>query len=177
MLITSDANRMRRTAFGLAMTLAFVVAGARRSAAANDTLFVSLRAEELARARAWLQRGDTIVRPALERLLNDAEQALAVGPFSVTEKQRVPPSGDRHDYMSLGPYWWPDSSKANGLPYVRRDGRRNPETLDDYDAPRLKRMMDAVTTLSLAYYFTGAERYAAHAADLLRSGSSRPPHG
>ena len=161
-------NRRRRAALGLAVTLGLLIAGARPSPAADDTLLVSLRGEELARARASLQRGDSVLRPALERLLNDAERALAAGPFSVIEKKRVPPSGDRHDYMSLGPYWWPDSTKPNGLPYVRHDGRRNPETLDDYDAPRLKQMMDAVTTLALAYYFDGSERYASHAAQLLR---------
>jgi hypothetical protein len=145
-----------------------LVSAARASAAADDTLLVSLRREELERARASVQRSDSVLRPAFERLLRDAEQALVAGPFSVTDKKRVPPSGDRHDYMSLGPYWWADSTKANGLPYVRHDGRRNPETLDDYDAPRLKQMTDAVTTLVLTYYFTGDERYAARAAQLLR---------
>ncbi len=24
--------------------------------------------------------------------------------------------------MSVGPYWWPDPSKPDGLPYIRRDG-------------------------------------------------------
>ena len=136
--------------------------------AAQEPTLVSLRAEQLARARASLQSGDSALRPALERVVSDAERALTIAPLSVTEKKRVPPSGDRHDYMSLGPYWWPDSTKANSLPYIRRDGQRNPETLDDYDAPRLKQMTDAVMTLALAYYFTGKEPYATHAAQLLR---------
>ena len=143
--------------------------GVRAPAAAQDTALVSLRSESLARAKASVSRGDSALRPAFERLLNDAERALVAGPFSVTEKKRLPPSGDRHDYMSLAPYWWPDSTKPNGLPYVRHDGRRNPETLDDYDAPRLKQMMDAVTTLALAYYFSGEDRYAVHGAQLLRA--------
>ena len=156
------------TTSGLAVVLCLLVSAAWMPAAATDTLLVSLRADELARARASLRRGDSTLRPALDRLLIEAERALAAGPFSVVEKKRVPPSGDRHDYMSLGPYWWPDSTKPNGLPYVRHDGRRNPETLDDYDAPRLKQMTDAVTTLALAYYFDGGERYASQAARLLR---------
>jgi len=32
------------------------------------------------------------------------------------EKELVPPSGDKHDYMSIGPYWWPDPQQPNGLP-------------------------------------------------------------
>ena len=29
--------------------------------------------------------------------------------------------------MSQAPYFWPDPTKPNGLPYIRRDGERNPE--------------------------------------------------
>jgi len=137
------------------------------SATAQDTSLVSLRAEELARAKSSLRRGDSTLRPALDRLLGDADRALTTGPFTVTEKKRIPPSRDPHDYMSLAPYWWPDSTSPNGLPYVRRDGVRNPDTEKDYDSPRLKRMGDAVTTLALAYYFTGREPYAERAAQLL----------
>lgn len=28
---------------------------------------------------------------------------------------------------SVGPYWWPDPSKPDGLPYIRKDGHKNPE--------------------------------------------------
>ena len=33
-------------------------------------------------------------------LLREAERALAAGPFSVMDKQRVPPSGDKHDFLA-----------------------------------------------------------------------------
>lgn len=69
-------------------------------------------------------------------------------------------SGDKHDYMSMGPYWWPDPSKPDGLPYIRKDGQRNPE-LDKLDRNKLGDMSKAVTTLGLAYYFSGDEKYAA----------------
>jgi alginate lyase len=168
MLLDSGANHTRRSLFDVSVMVVLLVTGARSRAAAQESTLVSLRVEELTRARASLLSGDTTLRLALERLLSDAERALAAAPSSVTQKKRVPPSGDRHDYMSLGPYWWPDSTKANGLPYVRRDGQRNPETLDDYDAPRLKQMTDAVMALALAYYFTGKEPYATQAGHLLR---------
>jgi len=35
----------------------------------------------------------------------------ADGPFSVTDRRRVPPSGDKHDFFTLAPYWWPDPAK------------------------------------------------------------------
>ena len=165
-----DLHSRSLASLGMTVSAIFLllVTGALAPAAAQVSALVSLRGEKLLRARTSLQSGDSALRPALERLVSEAERALATAPVSVTEKKRIPPSGDRHDYMSLGPYWWPDSTKPNGLPYVRRDGQRNPETLDDYDAPRLRKMTDAVVTLALAYYFTGREPYAVHAALLLR---------
>jgi len=127
----------------------------------------SLRADALERAKQRIHGGGSSAA-AYERLVREADAALQAGPFSVMDKRRVPPSGDRHDYVSMGPYWWPDSSKPNGLPYIRRDGERNPEVSSDYDAPRFGALTGAVTTLSLAYYFTIDEKYAAHAALLLR---------
>jgi len=128
----------------------------------------SLRADALQRAKMRVQSGDTRLRPAYERLVRDADAALLVGPFSVMDKPRTAESGDKHDYVSMGPYWWPDPSKPGGLPYIRRDGERNPELADGYDAPRFGAMTGAVTTLALAYYFTDDERYAQRAALLLR---------
>jgi hypothetical protein len=127
------------------------------------------RIDELARTKARLQAGDSVLQPAYDRLLKQADTALQAGPFSVMQKKRVPPSGDRHDYVSMGPYWWPDPSKPNGLPYIRKDGQRNPETQNDYDSPRFKRLTDAANALSLAYYFTRKDVYAQRAAYLLRT--------
>jgi hypothetical protein len=100
--------------------------------------------------------------------LRDAEQALTAGPFSVMDKPRTPPSGDKHDFLSLAPYWWPDLSKPAGLPYVRRDGEVNPESKRGTDDVPFGRMTDAVSWLALAYRETKDERFAARAAWLLR---------
>jgi|SRR6184192_1831471 len=154
--------------------LGFPLSGAaaqspRRATPASAPLRVySVRADALGQARQLLATGDTALRPAYERLVREADAALKAGPFSVMDKQRTPPSGDRHDYASMAPYWWPDSTKPDGLPYLRRDGERNPEIRNDYDAPRLAALTSAVGTLALGYYFTADERYADHAARLLR---------
>ena len=120
------------------------------------------------RVRKRILAGDTRFAAVLEALVADAERALDVGPFSVTDKEILPPSGDPHDYMSMGPYWWPNPDTPDGLPYVRRDGVTNPER-DQLDQPRVVGLASAVETLSLAWYFTGEEKYAERAALLLRT--------
>jgi hypothetical protein len=40
--------------------------------------------------------------------------------------------------MSLAPYWWPDPKSPNGLPYIRRDGERNPEIKQITDHAQLR---------------------------------------
>jgi hypothetical protein len=54
------------------------------------------------------------------------EAALKAGPWSVTYHR---PAGiveaEPNDYVSEGPYWWPDP-KDPKAPYIRKDGQRNP---------------------------------------------------
>src|SRR2546423_14759121 len=103
----------------------------------------------------------------VKHLLTEAEKAIAGPTYSVVNIPSTPPSGDKHDYMSLSPYWWPDPSKPDGKPYMRKDGQVNPER-EKYDQPTLDRMTEAVQNLSIAYYFTGDERYAKKSAELIR---------
>jgi hypothetical protein len=107
--------------------------------------------------------------PALGTIRRDAERSLKVEPVSVMEKTSVPPSGDKHDYMSLAPYWWPDPKSSNGLPYIRRDGERNPELAGIPDHKNFDTVISSARKLALAYYLFGDERYAAKATDWLRT--------
>jgi len=107
--------------------------------------------------------------PALKQLINDAEKFLAAAPVSVMEKSQIPPSGDKHDYMSLGRYYWPDPKKPDGLPYINRDGEVNPEIYEINDYRNNGAMASAVWTLGLAYYLTGEDRYAEHAVKFIRT--------
>ena len=106
---------------------------------------------------------------ALEQLRKDADEALKQAPLSVTDKLVKPPSGDKHDYLSLAPYWWPDPAKPNGLPYIRRDGQTNPEIQRVQDHKNFDRLISVTHTLALAYYLFDEESYAAHATQLLRA--------
>nr|WKN37694.1 alginate lyase family protein [Tunicatimonas sp. TK19036] len=108
------------------------------------------------------------IMPTLEVLIRKADEALEEGIFTVMDKSYIPPSGDKHDYVSLGRYWWPDPNTSDGLPYIRRDGETNPQ-IADFDRNRLGQMVSNVQTLSLAYYFTGKQAYADHAVKLMET--------
>jgi hypothetical protein len=71
--------------------------------------------------------------------------------------------------MSQAPYFWPDPNAAEGSPYIRRDGERNPEINRFRNHQAMSRMADAVDVLALAYYLTADEEYAAKASQLLRA--------
>lgn len=97
-----------------------------------------------------------------------ARQALQRGPYSVTHKSSLVPGASRHDYTSIGPYWWPDPDQADGLPYTRRDGEVNPERIGPaFDKGRLSQVGADVEALAIGYYLTRDIRYAEHAARLL----------
>jgi hypothetical protein len=57
---------------------------------------------------------------------------------------------------------------ADGLPYVRRDGERNPEIKKLRNHDDLAQLAVTVDTLALTYFYTGDEKYAEKAAALAR---------
>lgn len=131
---------------------------------------ITLRPEALSFARTLVRAKDSRTAAAYASLIRDATKALTAPIVAVTDKKTLmPPSGDKHDYFSLSPYWWPDSTKPNGLPYIRRDGVTNPESKRDLDQPRVAEMGANVHTLALAYYFSGDEKYATRAAAQVRA--------
>ncbi len=121
----------------------------------------------LMKVKKDIQGGSKEYTAALKALKKNADKALNLVPPSVMEKKFTPPSGSKHDYMSMGKYWWPDPKKPNGLPYMRRDGEINPESNEIIDAANISKMVNGVRYLSAAYYFIGEEEYAAGASKLL----------
>ena len=144
------------------------VRGAEPFGAAPPGVF-SLDAKYLQATRQRIQGGDTNFAQALAALKRDADRALRYAAVSVVDKKATPPSGDKHDYMSLAPYFWPNPNSSNGLPYIRHDGERNPEIGRISDHKNILEMPDKAQTLALEWYFSGDESYAAKAAELIRA--------
>ena len=124
----------------------------------------------LAKAKSSYLGGREPEVSAVGKIIRDADKCLKAAPESVMDKSKVPPSGSKHDYMSIAPYFWPDPSKPNGLPYMRQDGKVNPDSKNEEntDHIRLGRTIDRIETLALAYYFTHEKKYADHAAKLIK---------
>jgi hypothetical protein len=128
-----------------------------------------LKPAALLQSKQLIAQRDPAMQQALADLLTDADKALKNGPYSVVFKSKLPPSGDKHDYMSVGPYWWPDPSKPDGLPYIRKDGVINPERYTIKDLNYHQALCKDVYILGLAWFYTGRSKYAAHAAKLLHA--------
>jgi beta-galactosidase len=102
-----------------------------------------------------------------DRILKAAETALDQAPVTITSSRAKLSEGGLHDFYSNSDYWWPDPSKADGLPYIQRDGQSNPGNFNDHRAA-IRKLQDAVAALGAAYEITGDDRYAAKAVQLLR---------
>jgi len=102
---------------------------------------------------------------------------VSSGPWSLTNKRLVPPSGDKRDYMTTSGYFWPCNTTcqgagfsnekctkwnagartfgpcntATGLPWEGHDGFFNTEGLGDLYTMIV--MMDTVEILTLAWWF------------------------
>ncbi|KAL6863532.1 alginate lyase domain-containing protein [Trichoderma novae-zelandiae] len=120
-------------------------------------------------AKTRLYLGDHDLTTALKHLTAQADSWLSQGPWTVTAKTKPPPNGTLHDYSSQAPYWWPNPDTPDGCPYVQKDGVRNPEVDQYQDRVSVGKMFNSTYVLSLAWYYTGEEKYSQHAADILRT--------
>ncbi|HEY5223268.1 MAG TPA: alginate lyase family protein [Microbacteriaceae bacterium] len=134
---------------------------------------VVLDGQRMLNTRNELRAGDPRLRAQLDTLLTQADAALTAGPWSVTSKDLVPPSGDKRDYVSEAPYWWPTQPQTAdnpyGCPYVQRDGQRYPgaDAIQDHNDRGVA--FDAIYKLALAWYYTGEPQYAQRATLDLRT--------
>jgi hypothetical protein len=132
-----------------------------------------------------VQQGDPTLQPAVDLAKSTAASLMTAGPWSVMQKTVMPPSGDKHDYVSLDKYYWPcnmvvvnctdngfysppNCDNKTGLPWVDHDGCSNPN-MSNYDHDRMIDMSEAVIALSLGWYYTNNTQFATRAALLLKT--------
>ena len=128
------------------------------------------RGEQLALMKSLYREGDPAIGQSVKALCQQADKAMALGPFSVTHKTELPPSGDMHDYYSIAKYWWPDPNSNDGLPYVKRDGDVNPACYGrQYDFTELEQFAESVVVLALTAFLTDKAAYGKRAALLLQT--------
>ncbi|QGN38632.1 alginate lyase family protein [Klebsiella oxytoca] len=130
----------------------------------------TLDGKDLAFSREQIAAKDPLFVQAQATLLKKADLALKHPLFSVMDKTLVAASGNKHDYYSFPPYWWPNPDTKDGLPYIRKDGQTNPDANSDAtDKNRLVKMSNDVSTLALAWFFSHDDRYAQKAAAQLKT--------
>ena len=124
----------------------------------------------LATNKVKLNKGDKNLQLPYNKLLANADDVVNDKVlYTVMDKKQTPPSGDMHDYMSLAIYYWPDPNKPDGLPYIRKDGQINPEVETYKDKVNINKMIKSVEVTSLAYYFSGDQKYSQKAIAQIRA--------
>ncbi len=123
--------------------------------------------DQLSGAKAALRNPTSELKRAAKMLQAQADKALRNKSYSVTYNEYVPPSGDKHDYTSFGAYWWPDPTKQDGLPFIRRDGKTNKSQKSLGDKDHFGTFTKDIEALSLAYFIFEDEKYAKHAIHLI----------
>ncbi len=136
---------MNRRHFLTTATAGALAATGRAAAPAHSLILLS--ESDAARMRSALSPDRTEL---FEKFTHDA---LAAGPWSVTSHRPsgLPVNAGPHDYVSEGPYWWPDP-KNPAAPYIRKDGQRNPDRFMG-NRNDLGSICTAVLSLGLGAYF------------------------
>ncbi|OBZ76953.1 hypothetical protein A0H81_03400 [Grifola frondosa] len=102
-------------------------------------------------------------------------------PWTVTSKTIMPPSQDKHDYVSWAPYSWPNCTGVGNTteltpeqiwvtcPYYTRDGLFNPDARLVNDVGAFGNMSDAVFYNALAWAINGSSVYSANVAQYIQT--------
>jgi len=135
--------------------------------------FLLIQEQRLAQLKsAYLGKEDVTVPPAAKalatKIVKEADKRVGKPVITITENENLQASKDPHDYFSTARYYWPDPSKPDGRPYIRRDGESNPEHNEVSDEQKLNDLVKSVEYLALAYSLNGNEKYAAEAGRYLR---------
>lgn len=111
---------------------------------------------------------DAAKKNAAAEVIKKGKSLLNKSLTSVVFKQQTTPCGNPHEYMSMAAYFWPDPTKPDGLPYIRKDGQRNPDNAKVPDHKSMDDWISWVTSLSWAYYLSKDQVFAQKAVGFLR---------
>ena len=90
----------------------------------------------------------------IQEIMKTCDLIIKEAPVTVMNKENSF-APDMHYYCSVGPYWWLDSVSGK---YILKDGYVNPDYYK-YDVKRLSVLESRCKYLSLAFYYSGDDRY------------------
>ncbi|KAI9227933.1 MAG: alginate lyase-domain-containing protein [Piptocephalis tieghemiana] len=97
-------------------------------------------------------------KDASKALTSLHKKAHAAPALSITDTAVIPPSGDKRDFLSYAPYWWPDPVHPDG-PWILKDGKTNPDTLQLTQQTDLTAAIGIMRIEALAELFLGPSTY------------------
>lgn len=135
--------------------------------------FLLIQEQRLAQLKSAYQGKEDLSVPSeakalAAKIVKEADKRVGKPVITITENENLQASKDPHDYFSTARYYWPDPSKPDGRPFIRRDGESNPEHNEVSDEQKLNDLVKSVEYLTLAYSLTGNEKYAGEAGRYLR---------
>lgn len=185
-VLSQSRVRTALIAAGMALTTAVGLSGTASAQPIISPVHLNLRppatvvldGKQLVKNQIGLLAGDRTLRSSLMDLLAQAQPELTAGPWSVTNKTQLPPSGNLHDYLSLAPFWWPTqpvtATNPWGCPFIQKDGQRDPivDAIPDHQS-EIAAFAD-IYDLTLAWYYTGNKKYSDRAELDIRTWFTNP---
>lgn len=108
-----------------------------------------------------------VTAEAIKNLFDRSNVLLNEKIMTILDKKIIPPSGDKHDYISYAIYYWPDSANPSSH-WIYKDGKINKSTFAATDRKNFYQMLSSVKTLSAAYYLSKKVKYADKAAEFIK---------
>ncbi|KAI9228399.1 MAG: alginate lyase-domain-containing protein [Piptocephalis tieghemiana] len=108
--------------------------------------------------------------PEAANALSDVTKRSHAAPlFTITNATVTPPSGDKRDFLSYAPYWWPNPLDPTG-PWIQKDGVINPDILQLTQQADLTAATNAMRSEVLGQVFRGqGSKGYDHVVDQLRA--------
>lgn len=163
---------LRHFAATALLMLSLALIAALTSSCTKNEHVISLLYDDflLKEAKQAVEMQDSLIMHKWTQLKNYVDSVcIPMEPLSVVkDKKRVAPSRDPRDYITLSPYWWPDPDVSGGVPYIRRDGERNPEVYEYLERVNSTIFSETVQLLAVTYYISDDEKYAHKAAEMLK---------